>query len=151
MACARSKDSDQLGHPSSLIRVFTVCIKKAWVLSYLLSVQWRFWSDWAGQMLLLVLSWGGSSINNLDFNEYKISEVYTAGWTCWAEAWTCHCNILHCSQALKPLNQGIFQMGEGKLRAASMRVSLRTVWLYSGSHMSQQSWKLGQEPKMNFS
>ena len=31
--CAPSKDSDQPGHPRSLIRVFTVCMKKAWVLS----------------------------------------------------------------------------------------------------------------------
>ena len=29
-----SKDSDQPGHPPSLIRVFAVHIKKAWVLSY---------------------------------------------------------------------------------------------------------------------
>ena len=34
MACALSKDSDQLGHPPSLIRVFAVRMKKAWVLSY---------------------------------------------------------------------------------------------------------------------
>ena len=39
MAFASSKDSDQPGHPPSLIRVFTVCMKKAWVLSYPLSAQ----------------------------------------------------------------------------------------------------------------
>ena len=33
MACAPSEDSDQRGHPLSLIRVFTVRMKKAWVLS----------------------------------------------------------------------------------------------------------------------
>ena len=32
-------------HPPSLIRVFAVCMKKAWVLSYLLSAQRRLWSD----------------------------------------------------------------------------------------------------------
>ena len=37
--CAPSKDSDQPGHPPSLIRVFTVSMKKAWVLSYPLSAQ----------------------------------------------------------------------------------------------------------------
>ena len=37
MACAPSKDSDQPGHPPSLIRVFTVRMK----LSYSLSIQWR--------------------------------------------------------------------------------------------------------------
>ena len=46
MACAPSEDSDQPGHLPSLIRVFTVRMKKAWVLSYLLSAQWRLWSDW---------------------------------------------------------------------------------------------------------
>ena len=35
MACVPSKDSDQ---PAHLIRVFTVCMKKAWVLSYPLSI-----------------------------------------------------------------------------------------------------------------
>ena len=35
--CAPSEDSDQPGHPSSLIRVFAVRMKKAWVLSYPLS------------------------------------------------------------------------------------------------------------------
>ena len=39
LACAPSEDSDQPGHPPSLIRVFTVRMKKAWVLSYPLSDQ----------------------------------------------------------------------------------------------------------------
>ena len=33
-------------HPSILIRVFTVCMKKPWVLSYPLSAQRRLWSVW---------------------------------------------------------------------------------------------------------
>ena len=37
--CAPSEDSDQPGRPPSLIRVFTVRMKKAWVLSY------PFWSE----------------------------------------------------------------------------------------------------------
>ena len=37
MACAPSEDSDQPGHPPSLIRVFAICMKKAWVLTYPLS------------------------------------------------------------------------------------------------------------------
>ena len=45
--CAPSEDSDQPGHPPSLIRVFAVRMKKAWVLSYPLSAQRRLWSDWA--------------------------------------------------------------------------------------------------------
>ena len=39
--CAPSEDSDQPGHPPSLIWVFAVRMKKAWVLSYPLSVQRR--------------------------------------------------------------------------------------------------------------
>ena len=41
MACAPSKDSDQPGHLPSLIRLFAVHMKKAWVLSYPLSAQQR--------------------------------------------------------------------------------------------------------------
>ena len=41
MACVPSEDSDQPGHPPSLIRVFAVRMKKAWVLSYPLSAQRR--------------------------------------------------------------------------------------------------------------
>ena len=37
--CAPSEDSDQPGHPPSLIRVFDVRMKKSWVLSYPLSAQ----------------------------------------------------------------------------------------------------------------
>ena len=47
LACAPSEDSDQPGHPISLIRIFTVRMKKAWVFSYPLSAQRRLWSDWA--------------------------------------------------------------------------------------------------------
>ena len=45
--CAPSEDSDQPGHPSSLIRVFAVRMKNACVLSYPLSTQQSLWSDWA--------------------------------------------------------------------------------------------------------
>ena len=62
--CAPSEDSDQPGHPPSLIRVFAVRMKKAWVLSYPLSAQRRLWSEiwvFAGRTaILLVLSRGGS-------------------------------------------------------------------------------------------
>ena len=47
---APSEDSDQPGHPPSLIRVFAVRMKKPSVLSYPLSAQWRLggcpgWSE----------------------------------------------------------------------------------------------------------
>ena len=47
MICAPSEDSDQPGHPPSLIRIFAVRRKKGWILSYPLSAQRRLRSDWA--------------------------------------------------------------------------------------------------------
>ena len=41
MACVPSEDSDQPGHPTSLIRVFAVRLKKARIRSYPLSTQQR--------------------------------------------------------------------------------------------------------------
>ena len=55
--CVPSEDSDQPGHPPSLIRVFAVRMKKAWVLSYSLSAQWRLWSDWVDAKADLSLRW----------------------------------------------------------------------------------------------
>ena len=55
--CAPSKDSDQPGHLPSLISILAVCMKKAWVLSYPLSAQWRLWSDWADAQADLSLRW----------------------------------------------------------------------------------------------
>ena len=55
--CAPSEDSDQPGHPPSLIRVFAVRMKKAWVLSYPLSAQRRLRSDWADAQADLSLRW----------------------------------------------------------------------------------------------
>ena len=57
VACAPSEDSDQPGHPPSLIRIFAVRMKKAWVLSYPLSAQWRLWSDWADAQADRSLRW----------------------------------------------------------------------------------------------
>ena len=41
-------------------RVFAVRMKKAWVLSYPLSGQWRLWSDWADAQADLSLPWAHS-------------------------------------------------------------------------------------------
>ena len=57
MTCAPSEDSDQPGHPPSLIRVFAVRMKKHWVLSYPLSALQRLWSDWASALSDLSLRW----------------------------------------------------------------------------------------------
>ena len=47
MISAPSEDSDQPRHPPSLIRVFSVRMRFAWVLSYPLTAQRRLWWDWA--------------------------------------------------------------------------------------------------------
>ena len=52
-----TKQRDQPGHLPSLIRVFAVRMKKAWVLSYPLSAQQRLWSDWADVQADLSLHW----------------------------------------------------------------------------------------------
>ena len=56
MACTPSEDSDHPGHEPSLIRLFAVCRKKAWILSYLLqSFCWfchesaHLFSDWINE------------------------------------------------------------------------------------------------------
>ena len=58
--CAPSEDSDQPGHPPSLIRVFAVHMMKAWTLSYQLRAQRRLWSDWADAQADLNLRWAHS-------------------------------------------------------------------------------------------
>ena len=55
--CAPSEDLDQPGHPPSLIRVFAVRMKKAWVLTYPLSAQRSLWSDWADAQADPSLRW----------------------------------------------------------------------------------------------
>ena len=70
--CVPSEDSDQPGHAPSLIRVFAVRMKKAWVHSYPLSTQQRLinqtgwmprliWSSLGAQSFCF-LSWGSSII-----------------------------------------------------------------------------------------
>ena len=60
MACVPSEDSDQPGLLPSLIRVFAVRMKKAWVLSYPLSAQRKLWSDWVDAQADLSLRWAHS-------------------------------------------------------------------------------------------
>ena len=52
MARAPSEDADQPRHPPSLIRVFVVRIKKAWVLSHPLSAHEDY--DQTGRMPRLI-------------------------------------------------------------------------------------------------
>ena len=60
MNFAPSEDSDQPGHSPSLIRVFAVRMKIAWVLSYPLNAQRRLSSDWADAQADLSLRWAHS-------------------------------------------------------------------------------------------
>ena len=70
--CASSEASDQPGHPLSLIRVFAVRMKKAWVLSYPLGVQRRLRSACASAQAALSLRWGcpGWSESSLSANSF---------------------------------------------------------------------------------
>ena len=61
MTCAPSKDSGQPGHLPIWWSVFAVCMKKHWALNYLLSTQWRLWSDWAYAQADQNLRWGHMS------------------------------------------------------------------------------------------
>ena len=61
MTCAPSKDSYMPGHQPSLIRVFAVRMKKHWAFKYLLSAQWRLWSDWANTRANQSLWWAHMS------------------------------------------------------------------------------------------
>ena len=57
MIGAPSEDSDQPGHPPSLISVFAVRMKIGWILSYPVSAQRRLWTDWADAQAELSLRW----------------------------------------------------------------------------------------------
>ena len=84
--CAPSEDSDQSGHPPSLISVFAVRMKKALVLSYPLSAQRKLYQTgrtlrliwvFAGRtLILLVLSWCGSSMcHKILFRLFRVSNI----------------------------------------------------------------------------
>ena len=60
--CAASEDSDQSGHPPSLIRVFAVRIRNSWVLSYPLRARMPrlIWVFAVRTLILLVLPCRGT-------------------------------------------------------------------------------------------
>ena len=58
LTCAPSRDSDQPGHPSSLMRAFVVRMKKHWAFNYLLSEDW---SDRADAQAGLSICWAHMS------------------------------------------------------------------------------------------
>ena len=54
--CSPSENSDKPGHLPSLISL-RYPMKKHWALNYLLSAQWRLWSDWADAQADPSLRW----------------------------------------------------------------------------------------------
>ena len=90
VACAPSENSDQPGHPPSVIRVFAVRMNKAWVLSYPLSAQRSEDSDQTGRMprliwvfdgrtlILFVLSRGGSYISCCSLFLFSMESIETS-------------------------------------------------------------------------
>ena len=82
MACAPSKGSDQPEHPPSLIRVFAGRMKKDWVLSYPLSAQRRFWSDWANAQADLSLRWAHSHFVGLVMRRLICDLSVSLHWNC---------------------------------------------------------------------
>ena len=59
---APSEDSDQPGHPPSLIRVFAVCMKKAWVLSLATHKAQSEDSDQTGRKPRLIWVFAGRTL-----------------------------------------------------------------------------------------
>ena len=81
MACAPSEESDQPGHPPSLIRVFAIRLKKTWILSYPLSAQRRLWSDWADAPIWVFVGrtchFVGFATMRLNYPSEKFSDLST--------------------------------------------------------------------------
>ena len=81
MTCAPSVDSDQPGHPSSLIRVFAVCMKKHWALNYWAHSDFSYQTGrmpmlirvFAGRTSFLLVLSCGSSIMLTSFLSYRDS------------------------------------------------------------------------------
>ena len=102
LACAPSEDSDQPWHSPSLIRLFAVCIKKPWALSYPLSAQRRLIrlgrclgcseSSLGPQVILLDVSCCGSNLWCLKHKQNINEHFHWSGYgKCWCSksVW-CH-------------------------------------------------------------
>ena len=96
--CAPSEDSDQPGHPPSLIRVFAVRMKKAWVLSHPLSAQQRLWSDWADAQADLSLRWAHSHFVG-----------FVMSWLKWFNTWLLAHNVMRTMKTFKAIKSQLKQ------------------------------------------
>ena len=76
MACVPNEDSDQPGHPPSLISVFAVCMKKHWILSYPLSAQQRLRSDRVDAQADLSRCWVSHDTHFMLSNKARCSMQY---------------------------------------------------------------------------
>ena len=110
--CVHPAKTDQPGHPPSLIRIFTVRMKKAWFLCYPVSAQWRLirlggcpgWSESSlgAKVILLVLSWGSSVIQC----DTKIASVIFSG----VRILRCFSNYSIISKGVCPISEICCQM-----------------------------------------
>ena len=82
-----SEDSNQPGHPPSLIRFFAVRRKKPWVPSYPLSAQRRLWSDWVNAQADLSLRWADSHIVGFVTRRLKYRHQNTRYVILWEYHW----------------------------------------------------------------
>ena len=113
--CAPSEDSYQPGHPPSLIRVFAVRLKKAWVFSYPLSASKD--SDRTGRMPRLTWVFAGRTVTLLVFFMLRLScssgmlSSFILCWVCFPKLFSVLCRIpkanLHFGE-LKICSYGIF-------------------------------------------
>ena len=86
MECVPSEDSDQPGHPPSLIRVFAIRMKKAWVCSYPLSPSKDL--DQTGRMPRLIWVFAGCShFVGFVMRWLKFYTIF-----CLVKAWESHLN-----------------------------------------------------------
>ena len=93
LRCAPSEDSDQPGHPPSLIRVFAVCSMGSWGLKVSSCGQWRLWSDWADAQADLSLRWVHMSfcwfchvaaqITSFWVQQYESYQCFSTQWGRW--------------------------------------------------------------------
>ena len=119
--CALSEDSDQTGHPLSLIRVFAVHTKKAWVLSYPLSTQQRLWSDWADAQADLSLHWAHSNFVGfvMSWLIYQILFIYL-----FCNSVNKHGCMHYCHHSSEPTNNVILLLSSQWMASAD-----QTAWI----------------------
>ena len=155
--CVPSVDSDQSGHPPSLICVFTVHMKKVLVLRYPLSAQRRLWSDWEDAQADLSLPWAhthfvGFVMSQLIFKyvwnqtpfippypEWKLSGTQPY----WIKMiWVVSCQNQHngmCAQQ-RQISLGICRVWSGSPLSAWRKLgSLPTHWVHR-EHSHQTGW-----------